>query len=69
MPELTIRMNRPDPFNPNDGCGHGRVDVRADGLVDKIHDLWNRNPVTVSRRYTASYGRQDAPVRPNRPGY
>jgi 3',5'-cyclic AMP phosphodiesterase CpdA len=69
MPELTIQMARPDPFNPNDGCGDGEVVVHPDGLVDKIHGFWNRNPVTVARGYTASWGRSAVPPLPNRVGY
>ena len=69
MPELTIQMGRPDPFNPNDGCGDGEVAVHADGLVDKVYNLWNRNPITVARGYTASGGKECIPARPNRPGY
>jgi hypothetical protein len=49
MPEMTIEMSRPDPFNSNDGCGDGEVHVHPDGLVDKVYALWNRNPITVSR--------------------
>ena len=48
LPELTIQMGRPDPFDPNDGCGDGTVAVHPDGLVDKVYNLWNRNPMTVS---------------------
>jgi hypothetical protein len=62
-------MSRPDPFDPNDGCGDGEVRVHADGLVDKVYSLWNRNPITVSRTYTASWGKQGAPPRPNRVAY
>jgi len=69
MPELTIQMSRPDPFNPQDGCGDGEVHVHPDGLVDKIYSFWNRNPVIVSRGYTASLGTKDVPPKPNRPGY
>lgn len=69
MPELTIQMTRPDPFNPQDGCGDGEVQVYADGLVDKIHSFWNRNPLTVSRTYTSSWGKQDVPPKPNRPSF
>lgn len=65
MPELTIQMNRPDPFNPNDGCGDGEVLVHTDGLVDKVYNLWNRNPITVSRIYMLSLGREGAPPRSN----
>ncbi|MBN2023595.1 MAG: metallophosphoesterase [Pirellulales bacterium] len=69
MPELTIEMARPDPFNANDGCGDGEVQVHPDGLVDKIYSLWNRNPITVSRTYMTSWGKEDAPPKPNRPAY
>jgi 3',5'-cyclic AMP phosphodiesterase CpdA len=69
MPELTIEMTRPDPFNPQDGCGDGEVLVHPDGLVDKIYDFWNRNPVTVSKTYTSSWGKKDVPPKPNRPAY
>ena len=64
MPPLTIQMGRPDPFNPHDGIGDGAVQVHADGLVDKIYNLWNRNPVTVTRAYTASNGTKDKPAAP-----
>jgi 3',5'-cyclic-AMP phosphodiesterase len=69
MPELTIQMGRPDPFDPNDGCGDGEVRVYSDGLVDKVYGLWNRNPITVSRNYTASWGKQSIPPKPNEPAY
>jgi 3',5'-cyclic-AMP phosphodiesterase len=69
LPELTIQMARPDPFNPQDGCGDGEVQVHTDGLVDKIYNFWNRNPLTVARNYTASWGREDAPPRPNRASF
>lgn len=69
MPELTIEMNRPDPFNTNDGCGDGQVHVHPDGLVDKIYSLWNRKTITVARDYTASWGTQSIPLKPNRPSY
>ncbi|HOW69205.1 MAG TPA: metallophosphoesterase [Phycisphaerae bacterium] len=69
MPELTVQMTRPDPFNPQDGCGDGEVCVYSDGMVDKIHNFWNRNPVTVTRAYMSSRGRQSGPAKPNRPAY
>jgi Icc protein len=69
MPELTIEMNRPDPFNPNDGCGDGEVHVHSDGLVDKIYNFWNRKPIMVARDYTASWGKQSIPLKPNRASY
>ncbi len=69
MPEMTIEMSRPDPFNPNDGCGDGEVHVHPDGLVDKVYALLNRNPVTVSRTYMMKAGKEDVPPLPNRPAY
>src|SRR5262249_43433324 len=61
LPKLTIQMNRPDPFNPNDGCGNGAVSVQPAGLVDAVYNLWNRNPIQVSAAYVASAGTKDAP--------
>jgi 3',5'-cyclic AMP phosphodiesterase CpdA len=69
MPKLTVQMGRPDPFNPHDGLGDGSVAVHPDGLVDKLYNLWNRNPVTVSKKYTASKGTQDKPPVPKRLSY
>ncbi|HEX9725707.1 MAG TPA: metallophosphoesterase [Vicinamibacteria bacterium] len=69
LPELTIQMTRPDPFNSQDGCGDGEVQVHPDGLVDKVYNFWNRNPLTVARNYTASWGREMVPPRPNRASY
>jgi len=62
LPRLTIQMNRPDPFDPNDGCGDGSAEVHADGLVDKVYNLWNRNPVQVASAYLASWGKRDKPA-------
>lgn len=64
LPELTVQMGRPDPFDPHDGCGDGSVLVHADGLADKIYNLWNRNPVTITKRYTTTRGAKDRPPVP-----
>jgi 3',5'-cyclic-AMP phosphodiesterase len=61
LPPLTIQMNRADPFDQFDACGDGRVDLRADGLADKIYNLWDRNPVSVKAEYLASRGKQARP--------
>lgn len=53
LPKLTVQMSRPDPFDPNDGCGDGSAQVSADGLVDKVYNLWNRNPIEVTSGYLA----------------
>jgi hypothetical protein len=62
-------MNRPDPFNPQDGCGDGVVHVGAEGLVGKVYNLWNRNPVQVPSTYLASRGKKDRPAAPTRTSY
>ena len=69
LPKLTVQMNRPDPFDPNDGCGDGHVNVHADGLVDKVYNLWNRNPVEVTSAYLKTAGRRTAPPQPNLASY
>lgn len=68
LPELTIQMARPNPFNPSDGCGDGIIDVHPDGLVDKLYNLWNRNPVKVSRVYVAT-GTKEKPEAPKLKSY
>jgi Icc protein len=69
LPALTVEMNRPDPFDPQDGCGDGSVAVGADGLADKVYQLWNRHPVTVSSTYVSSGGKRDRPPSPSRGSY
>jgi 3',5'-cyclic-AMP phosphodiesterase len=69
LPELTIQMARPDPFDPQDGCGNGLMQVQPDGLIDKVYNLWNRNPITVSRTYLVSHGAKDKPPVPTRRSY
>jgi Icc protein len=69
LPALTVQMGRPDPFNPHDGCGDGSVTVHPDGLADIVQNLWNRNPVTIARTYTASLGKKDKPEVPTRQSY
>jgi 3',5'-cyclic AMP phosphodiesterase CpdA len=69
LPELTIQMGRPDPFDPNDGCGDGTATVSAKGLVDKVYNLWNRNPVSVPATYLASGGKKDVPPKPTLTSY
>jgi 3',5'-cyclic AMP phosphodiesterase CpdA len=48
LPAMTLQMDRPDPFDPFDGCGDGTVDVLASGQVDKHYNLWDRNPHSVT---------------------
>jgi len=69
LPELTVQMNRPNPFNPHDGMGTGRMTVHPDGLVDKLYDLWNRNPIEVTRTYMTTRGRSEQPPSPNLADY
>jgi Icc protein len=61
LPKLTVAMDRSNPFDPHDGCGDGRLDVNADGLVDAIYNLWERNPMTVPASYLKSMGKTDVP--------
>jgi 3',5'-cyclic AMP phosphodiesterase CpdA len=63
LPKLTVRMNRADPFDELDGCGDGTVDVLADGRVDKLYNLWSRNPIKVSAGYLGSDGTGERPAR------
>jgi Icc protein len=69
LPSLTVPMNRTDPFSNFDGCGNGRMDVLESGLVDKLYNLWDRNPVTVKSSYLASSGKQDRPAASKLPPY
>jgi 3',5'-cyclic AMP phosphodiesterase CpdA len=62
LPPLTVQMNRADPFDQFDGCGDGHMVVSAGGLVDKIYNLWDRNPVTVRSTYLAANGSKDKPA-------
>ncbi len=69
IPALTVQMGRPDPFNPHDGLGDGSVSVHPDGMVDKLYNLWNRNPMTVSSAYLKSNGAKDKPASPTLSSY
>lgn len=69
MPELTIPMNRSDPFNPSDGCGDGEFRISAGGLVDKVYKIWNRKPIIVPAAYLVSDGEDHRPPRPNLPSF
>ena len=39
--------------------------MNADGLVDKVYNLWNRNPIEITSAYLASNGTKDVPPAPN----
>ena len=69
LPPLTVQMNRADPFDQFDGCGDGRMVASPGGLVDKIYNLWDRNPVTVRASYLASNGVKDKPAATRLPSY
>ncbi|HSP97648.1 MAG TPA: metallophosphoesterase [Candidatus Dormibacteraeota bacterium] len=69
LPALTVQMNRADPFDPNDGLGTGTAMVHPDGLVDKVYNLWNRDPVQVASSYLTSNGTSDLPSKPNLVSY
>jgi 3',5'-cyclic-AMP phosphodiesterase len=63
LPKLTveIQMNRSDPFNAFDGVGDGQLNLLASGMINKVYNLWNRNPVTVTASYLTSHGTSDRP--------
>jgi hypothetical protein len=69
LPRLTVQMNRPDPFNAFDGLGDGQINILASGMVDQLHNLWNRNPVTIRASYLASNGAKDRPAATTLPSY
>jgi Icc protein len=69
LPGLNVQMGRPNPFDPQDGCGDGAATLHPDGLADTVYNLWNRDPVTVLRTYTASNGKKDHPFVPNLTSY
>jgi Icc protein len=69
LPKLTVQMNRADPFSQFDGCGDGSMDVLESGLVNKLYNLWDRNPVGVRASYVTSNGAQDAPPKTKLPSF
>jgi Icc protein len=69
LPKLTVQMSRPNPFDSSDGLGDGRIDVLTDGLVNKIYNLWDRNPVSVPASYLKSNGAKDRPAAPSFDSY
>ena len=69
LPKLTVQMNRADPFDQFDGCGDGQATVLADSTVDKVYNLWDRNPVTVKASYLRSFGKVDRPPAPQFASY
>jgi 3',5'-cyclic AMP phosphodiesterase CpdA len=69
LPKLTVQMDRADPFDEADGTGDGLIDVYGGGYVDKIHNLWSRNPLTVSKAYLDSWGKQSVPPAPKFSSY
>src|SRR6202011_4018635 len=62
LPKLTVQMNRPNPFDSNDGLGDGTITVHPDGLVNKLSSLGNRDPMQVKPSYLSSGGKSDIPV-------
>jgi predicted phosphodiesterase len=69
LPKLTIEMDRADPFDEADGTGNGTVDVLSGGYVNKHYNLWSRNPITVTKAYLDSWGKQSTPPPPVFPSY
>ncbi|MFQ5863553.1 MAG: metallophosphoesterase [Candidatus Brocadiales bacterium] len=48
IPNLTIQMDRADPFDQFDGCGDGTADVLPSGQINKRYNLWARKPRLVT---------------------
>lgn len=69
LPKLTVQMDRADPFDEADGTGTGLIDVYGGGYVDKVYSLWSRNPVTVSKAYLDSWGKESVPPAPKFSSY
>lgn len=69
LPELTVQMGRPNPFDPNDGMGTGTMTVHPDNLVDKLYNLWNRAPMQVKASYFSSDGATGGPPKPELTSY
>ena len=69
LPKLTVQMDRADPFDEADGTGSGTIDVYKSGYIDKHHNLWSRNPITVSKAYLSSWGKQSPPPGAGNPSY
>ena len=62
LPKLTVQMNRADPFNHNDGCGDGTITVHPRRATPtRLYNLWNRNPMTVSRKLSGVEWREGPP--------
>ena len=43
--------------------------VHPDGMMDKLYNLWNRNPMQVRASYLSSNGKSDAPIVPTLASY
>lgn len=69
LPKLTIQFDRVDPFDEADGTGDGTVSVYSGGYADKHYNLWSRNPITVSKGYLESWGKDNLPPAPVFPSY
>jgi 3',5'-cyclic-AMP phosphodiesterase len=69
LPRLTVEMNRADPFNAFDACGDGQFHVLTSGMVDTLHNLWNRDPVTIHASYLSSNGTKARPPAATLPSY
>jgi Icc protein len=69
LPKISVQMNRADPFNAFDACGDGQFDMLTSGAIDKLYNLWNRDPVTVHASYLAFKGAKDRPLATTLPSY
>jgi len=47
VPDMTVFMNRADPFKERDGTGWGKIDLAAGPKVVHHYELWENSPRTV----------------------
>ena len=55
-------MGRANPFDPNDGCGDGQLNVNADGLVGYGLQPMGTQPHHRKASYLRSQGRTNMPA-------
>lgn len=49
VPDITVFMNRADPFKERDGTGWGKIDLAGDMGVAHHYELWENTPRTVRK--------------------
>ncbi len=49
VPDITVFMNRSDPFKERDGTGWGHIDLAGGTGVSYHYELWENSPRTVQK--------------------